>query len=407
MNKKEVTEIKRRFKKEACTFDRMAGCYVDANKDMVLTFNQTFLNLEDEEFYKYLELANKCLSGVLGNNLLELGFPTHAEVEGGGHDLLMQLRESRLSDEKMLMEYYQRIIDTYDYVGNYLIVLFHDTYDIPIKTTDEMMLDDSEEVFDYIIGAICPVTLSKPALGYKANENKIGARERDWVVNPTDTGFTFPCFTERSTDLHSVMVYAKNAKEPHCEFWENCLGCETKKTSTQKKNAFTNMVTKAIGDESDESIDTALDIQKNLSDFIEYEEEKLGKDTPVILTSEDVADILTDSGLSDTKVASIKTNYENYFGEELPEACELLDEKSLKNNEIRLEKKVLQEKVVDLTNQLKDAGVISDEGKGPDIIIKVSDAKLSMVETGFVDGKKSIIIPLEPDDTAMLNGSEM
>lgn len=28
MNKKDVLEIKRRFKKEACTFTRMCGCYV-------------------------------------------------------------------------------------------------------------------------------------------------------------------------------------------------------------------------------------------------------------------------------------------------------------------------------------------------------------------------------------------
>ena len=49
----------------------MVGCYVDANKEMVLTFKETFLNLEDEEFHKYLEIANKALSGTIGNNLLE------------------------------------------------------------------------------------------------------------------------------------------------------------------------------------------------------------------------------------------------------------------------------------------------------------------------------------------------
>ena len=32
MNKKEINEIKRRFKKDSCNFDKMVGCYVDANK---------------------------------------------------------------------------------------------------------------------------------------------------------------------------------------------------------------------------------------------------------------------------------------------------------------------------------------------------------------------------------------
>ena len=70
MNKKDLLEIKRRLKKDACTFTRMCGCYVDAEKNRVLTFGHTFLNLEEEEFYKYLEIARKVLSGTIGNHLL-------------------------------------------------------------------------------------------------------------------------------------------------------------------------------------------------------------------------------------------------------------------------------------------------------------------------------------------------
>lgn len=32
MNKKDIMELKRRFKKEACTFTRMCGCYVSVEK---------------------------------------------------------------------------------------------------------------------------------------------------------------------------------------------------------------------------------------------------------------------------------------------------------------------------------------------------------------------------------------
>ena len=56
MNKKDILEIKRRFKKEACTFTRMCGCYVDADHNKITKIGETFLNLEDEEFYKYLEI---------------------------------------------------------------------------------------------------------------------------------------------------------------------------------------------------------------------------------------------------------------------------------------------------------------------------------------------------------------
>ena len=75
MNKTDISELKRRMKKEACTFTRLCGCYVDADRNKVTTFGETFLNLEDEEFFKYLEIARKVLSGTVGNNILELEFP--------------------------------------------------------------------------------------------------------------------------------------------------------------------------------------------------------------------------------------------------------------------------------------------------------------------------------------------
>ena len=76
MNKKDILELKRRFKKDACTFTRLCGCYVDADRNKVPTFGATFINLEDEEFYKYLEFAIKVMSGTIGNYILDLEFPT-------------------------------------------------------------------------------------------------------------------------------------------------------------------------------------------------------------------------------------------------------------------------------------------------------------------------------------------
>lgn len=43
MNKKDILELKRRLKKDDCTFTKMCGCYVDGQKDIVLKFKETFL----------------------------------------------------------------------------------------------------------------------------------------------------------------------------------------------------------------------------------------------------------------------------------------------------------------------------------------------------------------------------
>ena len=130
---------------------------------------------------------------------------------------LFGLRDSKLKNDELLDVLYDNIIENYDYAGNFLIVVFHDAYDVMTKTSDNAKLDESEEVYEYLLCAICPVNLSKPALGYLTEENRIDARIRDWVVGAPDTGFVFPTFTDRTTDADNVMFYTKNAKEPHLE----------------------------------------------------------------------------------------------------------------------------------------------------------------------------------------------
>ena len=118
MNKKEILEIKKRFKKESATFTRVVGCYVDGNHNKVCKIGNTFLNLDEDEFYKYLEIANKALSGTLGNNLLNLECPVEEGEVGGRQQILMALRETKLQDEALLDTYYDLVIDTYDHAGN-------------------------------------------------------------------------------------------------------------------------------------------------------------------------------------------------------------------------------------------------------------------------------------------------
>lgn len=165
MNKKDIRELKSRFTKNGCTFTKISGCYVNAHKEILVNFNQTFLNLEDVEFYKYLEIAKKALSGTIGNNLLQLPFLQEEEGADGKQRLLMGIKESKLKDMGLLGAFYQRIIENYDYAGNYLILAFHDAYDVISKTSDNLKLDESEEVYEYVIFAICPVELTKPGLG--------------------------------------------------------------------------------------------------------------------------------------------------------------------------------------------------------------------------------------------------
>lgn len=411
MNKKDILEIKRRFKKDACTFTRMCGCYVDADRNKVLTFGETFLNLEDEEFHKYLEIAKKVLSGTIGNNLLELEFPASEEEAGGKQQFLMGLRDSCLKSDELMEAFYDHVIDSYEYVGNYLILVFHDAYDVMTKTSDNNKLDESEEVYEYLLCAICPVTLTKPGLGYRADENRIGPRIRDWVVGVPDTGFVFPAFTDRSTYIHSVMFYTRDTKTPHAEFMENGLGCYGKMTATEKKLTFQDIVKDVIGEDDEESDALFLGIQGNINDRIPIVAEDEPEPEPVILTTADISEVLTESGCSEEQVAVIQKQYEDVFSEELPAAEQLVDPKLVEANAKRQDRLELVHQVENLKHQLEETRSLPvddddsvDAVKTYDVILRVKPEKVGQIHSDIINGQKCLIIPMEEDEHAAVNG---
>lgn len=423
MNKKEVLELKRRFKKEAATFTRVCGCYVDGNHNKVCKFGNTFLNLEEDEFYKYLEIANKALSGTIGNNLLELKFPIEEEEVGGRQHILMALRASKLEDENLLDTFYDLVIDTYDHAGNYLIVLFHDAYDVMSRTSDNNNLDESEEVYEYLICAICPVDLSKPGLGFLEDEHRIGPRVRDWVVGAVDTAFLFPAFNDRSTDIHSTLFYTKNTKEPHSEFMANGLGCGIERTATEQKMAFHSIVRNVLGAEDEHTDDVLLDLQQNLSDMIdEYAETHDDDEDVFLLDKEVVTKLLADSEISEEKAAKIEKSVDEAFGEKPPAAENVIDSKALVQNELRVEKMALEDQVGTLTVQLneKDETLAERtsqliekqeeidnyiaETKTYDVVLRVKPEKASQIKSQVINGQKCLVIPMDEDEHATING---
>ena len=141
MKKKDILELKKRLKKDYCTFTKMCGCYVSGEKHIILKFRETFLNLDEDEYFKYLEIAKKVLSGSIGNNILELNFPVGEDLINEKQVSLMQLKRSQLKDDALLNSFYKSIIDNYDYTGNFLILIFHDAYDVITKTNDNAKLD--------------------------------------------------------------------------------------------------------------------------------------------------------------------------------------------------------------------------------------------------------------------------
>ena len=326
MQKKDILELKRRFKKDACTFTKLRGCYVDNQKNILLHIDETFLNLEEDEFYKYLEIAKKALSGTIGNNLLELSF-RRDEAGEEAQKFFLALRDSALKQDGLLDLLYERIIREYDFAGNYLILLFHDAYDVITKTTDNNKLDESEEVYEYVLCAICPVELTKAGLGYHKDKNIIAPRIRDWVVSVPETGFLFPAFSDRSSDVNAMGYYVKDAKKAQPAFMQEVLGCEAKRTAAEEKKTFHGILKDVISEEVEDAKTVILDIQQDLNDMVE-EHKNVFENEPVLLTPPAIPEATAQKGLSEEVISKVEEICEEAFGDTPPLAENLIDSKA-------------------------------------------------------------------------------
>lgn len=368
MNKKEIAEIKKQFTQERCAITRICGCYVDGEKNKKTELKEAFLSLPEEEMFKYFAIFRKVLSGTVGKNLLTMEFPLASEEAGGTQNFLMQLRASSLKDENLLEEFYDKIIENYYSVENYLILLIHAVYDIPGKSSDgEEMFDASDEVYDHILCCICPVTLSKPGLSYDEESNAFHTRICDRVVNMPDIGFLFPAFHDRSTDVHSLLYYAAKPEELRMEFVEPVLGCNLPLSAGDQKETFQTIVEETLGDACDYEV--VKNIHEKLNEMIE---EKKDEPDPVVLDRAEVKRLLEYSGVEEEKLSSFEEKYEEAAG---TDTCFVASN-------------------VANTRQF--------EIKTPDVVVKVSPDRMDLVETKVINGRKCLVISL--DNSVEVNG---
>ena len=361
MNKKEISEIKKQFSPANCSITRICGCYVDGDKNKKTELKEAFLSLSEEEMFKYFEIFKKTLSGTLGKNLLNMEFPTNQEADGGTQEFLMRLRASRLTDDELIQQFYDRIIENYDYPENYYIILVHAVYDIPGKSSDGLdMFDASDEIYEHLLCSICPVKLSKAGLCYNAETNLIEDRIRDWIVEMPESGFLFPVFNDRSTDIHGLLYYSKNAEALHDLFIDQVLGCTAPMSAGGQRDSFNMLVEETLGDDCD--YNTVISIHEKLNELIEAQKDE---PEPVVLTKPEVKRLLEDCGVAEEKLDTFDQQYELVAG----------DAPSLMASNIASPRKF--------------------EVKTPDVVVKIDPERAELIETKVIDGRKCLVIPME------------
>lgn len=372
MNKKEVAEIKKRFTKTKCSFTRLCGCYVDAEKQKRLTLKEAFLSLPEEEMFKYIDIFRKTLSGSIGKTMLNMEFPMKQETkEDGTQRFLMKLLESKLTDDDLLNEFYDKIISVYNYPENYFIILTHDAYDIPKITSDGVEnFDASEYVYDYILCCICPVKLTKPGLCYNAETNHIQDRIRDWVVEAPQSGFLFPAFNDRNMDIHNLLYYSKKSDELDAVITEEVLGCQLPLPAKSQKETFNNILEESLGLDCDYEV--VKTIHENLNQMLAETSEE---PEPLALAKEDMSHLLMKSGVEEKEIETFETRFDETVGED---QCLM---------------------AVNISSPKKF------EVATPDVKVTVNPQRTDLVETKVINGVPYLMI--EINDLVEVNGIQV
>ena len=361
MNQKEISELRRRFRPDQSAISRIYGCYVNSSKEVISYIDESLGRMPQEESEKYLSFLKKALSGTLGKNLIDIVFSTQQVVDSDEHRLLSALRNSALKDGAILQTFYQKVIDSLDLEGNYLILLGHDSYDVPRRgRDDELQADASDQVFSYIVCCICPVKDGKLELGYYPGENEFHNCISSQIVGPPELGFLFPAFDDRAANLYSALAYTRKPDELHQEFLDAIFHTEPPMSAGEQREAFQTALSEAL--EGACSLEVIQAVHEQLTERIE--QHKQSKDPePLTVTAKEGGGMLRNHGVEEVQVAAFCDRCGQQFGENVVlNPANLIDSKRF-------------------------------EVKTADATITLSPEHSYLVETRVIDGRNYLLIP--------------
>ena len=198
IEREDMLELTRRMTTKRTSMTRIAGSYMDAEGFVDGTFNTNFLKLSSSEKEKNLNIAKEVPFSETNQNLKMYEFTREAMRPGGIWQLLMAMKSCGLKNDALMDTFYDLVGECYQTDHDYAIYVFHDRYDVPVKTADHERQWESEEVFEYIICTICSVS-------------------GEYEPGKPECGFLFPAFVNRSSDENFVNVFQADVEHPHAE----------------------------------------------------------------------------------------------------------------------------------------------------------------------------------------------
>lgn len=370
MNQKEIGEIRRRIRRDRSNMTAIYGCYVNTQKEIISEFKLSTGMMSENEADKYFTTMKRVLSGSIGKNLIDISFSTAQVVDSPEHKLLMQLRETTLNDADVRSGFYNKVIEAVNLPDNYLILLGCESYDVPFKSKDDFQQSDaSEEIYTYLVCAICPVKLGKGVLNYDAEDKAFHDGGVKQVLCAPEMGFLFPAFDNRSTNIYNALYYTHSPKESHEVFVDAVFNTRIPKPAVEQKKTFEALLTSSLEDSC--NFDVVQTVHDQLCQCVEmHKESKVAE--PLLITKEQVKDALSICGVPERNIAKFSVKYDEAFGTDAE----------------------LHPKNIIDTSKME---IIT-----PDVSIKVKPEHSDLIQTRVIGGVKYILICA--DENVEVNG---
>ena len=370
MNKKETAEIKKNFSDKSGFFimEKVLTAFIDADKNVRCHNVSSCLTMPAEEHDVYDETLKKVLNTNVGRSFVEYEFPNEAYDEGQPQNILYTLLTSELKDDTACEEFLSHIANNIAYTGPFAVITAYCTYTVRRKDRNDEFAEGEDELYKYILTAICPVNTSKDGFVFDSTGNEITKKQNTELIiskAPSD-GFLYPVFSNRSSDINHVMYYTKNVKSPNVSVVENVLGCSFVMSAVSEKNSFQSILKNVVGDDLDYML--IKTVNEKIQEVVEDSKDDTDR---AVIDNVRLRDILVDVGLPEERADMVEPVYQKVCGTAALTAANLVENKA----------------------------VITSPG----ITVNIKPSAADKVRTSVVDGRRCLLIDID-DPTIEING---
>ncbi len=373
MNKSNVSEIKKTLKitqEFMPSIETVCTCLVNGEKNKLVCNTESYASLDEEEQFKYIEIFKNVLSGAIGKKLTNLEY-NGTEACKKAQDTMLNTHGKMFKDNVVRDKFFDRIIENYEFGENYLIVVGHGIYDVPVKASDGAKLEDETDTYDFMITAICPIHSTKAGLTFDPQLERMVSSKQVQIVEAPINGFLYPSFNERTTDIHELLYFSKKPEEQHDELIEVLTGKNAPTSCVKQQMIFENILAKVTDDKAD------FELIKSLHESLqEKAENKEMNSNNSKMSKEDIKEILEEVGVPAEKLNDFEHVYEYAGGEN--------------NTEFEIQNLITLDKF---------------NVKAPDVEIKIKPDRTELVQKKKIDGRNCIVVMLEGD--VELNGIQV